>query len=316
MLISRALQQCGGRPRIAGQAVLQLPLTNNSNPESQAAIRRRVLLWEFIVFGGTIAAIATVNALTDLSNFAREGRVYSPWEPFIWEFSSVALIWLLIPAISWLNDRLLINERSWPWSVPAHILATLPYSVVHVSGMVALRKLAYMAAGRYYDFGSPLSNWFYEYRKDFVTYWLILAALYAFRTYRLWLESRYLPSMDTMAATGVGNTNSLERLIVKKLNREFILNTEDIDHIESGGNYVTVHAQGNSYQLREPLSSLEKKLDPRRFVRVHRGVIVNIDHVKEIQPWDSGDYRILLKDGSLVNFSRRYRSRLPQLFNS
>jgi len=59
-----------------------------------------------------------------------------------------------------------------------------------------------------------------------------------------------------------------------------------------------------------------RKLDSRRFVRVHRSYIVNIDSIREIQPWDSGDYRILLKDGSFVNFSRRYRSRLPQLFNS
>ncbi|MGH8184792.1 MAG: LytTR family DNA-binding domain-containing protein, partial [Rhodanobacteraceae bacterium] len=63
------------------------------------------------------------------------------------------------------------------------------------------------------------------------------------------------------------------------------------------------------------LSGLSRWLDDRRFVRIHRSQVVNIDHVREIQPWDHGDYRVLLKDGSVVNFSRRYRARLEQLFN-
>jgi DNA-binding LytR/AlgR family response regulator len=107
----------------------------------------------------------------------------------------------------------------------------------------------------------------------------------------------------------------LERLVVKKLNREFILNTADIERIDADGNYVTIHAQGATWPLRESLSGLERKLDPKRFARVHRAHIVNLDRIREIQPWDSGDYRIVLADGSYVNFSRRYRSRLPQLFH-
>jgi DNA-binding LytR/AlgR family response regulator len=63
------------------------------------------------------------------------------------------------------------------------------------------------------------------------------------------------------------------------------------------------------------MATLERKLDPARFARVHRGHIVNLDRIREIQPWDSGDYRIVLADGSFVNFSRRYRSRLSRLFD-
>jgi len=289
-------------------------LNDKASSNDVFSVRQRVWLWEFIVFGGAIAAIAMVNALTDISNYAREGRALSPWEPFVWEYSSVLLTWALIPCVAWLSNHIRITARSWWWSLPTHLVATLPYSLVHVSGMVALRKLAYLAAGRYYDFGLPLPNWFYEYRKDFVSYWLILAALYAFRVYRLWMESRLVPTVPPKLAPEVNG--GLERLVVRKLNREFILNTAEIDRIESDGNYVTIHSQGAHYPLRESLASLEKKLDPKRFVRVHRGHIVNLDRIREIQPWDSGDYRILLKDGSFVNFSRRYRSRLPQLFNS
>lgn len=283
--------------------------------QSQPAIRWRVRLWQILFFGLLILAFCTVNVFTTLANKANDGIYLSPWEPVVWEFSSGILIWLLIPGVAWVNQHALISARSWKWAVPVHLLASVPFSVMHVAGMVGLRKLAYAAAGRQYQFGAPLANWIYEYRKDLVTYWLILFALYAFRVYRQWLESR-LPQASTHAPGTGAIQSGIERLVVRKLNREFILNTADIDRIEADGNYVTVHAQGASYPLRESLAALEKRLDPKRFARVHRGHIVNLDRIREIQPWDSGDYRIVLKDGSLVNFSRRYRSRLPELFNS
>ncbi|MGH8125779.1 MAG: LytTR family DNA-binding domain-containing protein, partial [Rhodanobacteraceae bacterium] len=162
--------------------------------------------------------------------------------------------------------------------------------------------------------------WIYEYRKDLVAYALILAGLQAFRIYRLWLESQLATPASPEASSdrqepAAPEPAPLERLVVKKLNREFILNAADIDRIDADGNYVTIHAQGEIWPLRESLTGLERRLDPKRFARVHRGHIVNLDRIREIQPWDSGDYRIVLTDGSFVNFSRRYRSRLPQLFN-
>ncbi|MGH8283943.1 MAG: LytTR family DNA-binding domain-containing protein [Gammaproteobacteria bacterium] len=286
-------------------------MTDNTSRSDPAAIRRHVRLWQIVFFVSLFGAFNTVNIFTTLANKASDGRVLSPWEPAVWEYSSALLILVLIPFIAWFNNHVHIGARTWKWAMPLHLLATVPFSIIHVSGMVGLRKLAYHAAGLHYDFGAPLVNWIYEYRKDFLSYWVILAALYAFRIYRLWLESRSSPAMPT-APTAHGG---IERLVVKKLNREFILNTAEIDRIEADGNYVKLYVRDASYPLRESLASLEKKLDAHRFARVHRGHIVNIDRIREIQPWDSGDYRILLKDGSFVNFSRRYRSRLPQLFN-
>ena len=287
-------------------------MAEESNRQPQSAIRWRVRGWEIVFFAALVAAFATMNVFTTLANKQKDGIALSPWEPVVWELSSALLIWLLIPVIAWFNAQVLITSRSWKWTLPVHLLATVPFSIAHVAGMVGLRKLAYAAAGRGYEFGAPLADWIYEYRKDVVAYGIILAALCAFRIYRLWLESQLSPGP---AEPDISSHSSIERLVVKKLNREFILNTGDIDRIESDGNYVTIHAQGTSYPLRDSLASLEKRLDPKRFARVHRGHIVNLDRVREIQPWDSGDYRILLKDGSCVNFSRRYRSRLPQLFN-
>jgi two-component system, LytTR family, response regulator len=104
-----------------------------------------------------------------------------------------------------------------------------------------------------------------------------------------------------------------DRLDVRKLNREYVLSVSDIDRIEADGNYVTVHAQGTAYPRRESLIALERRLNGGRFVRVHRGHLINVDRIREIQPWDHGDYRVVLHDGTCVNLSRRYRSRLDHL---
>lgn len=284
---------------------------------TQAGIRRRVLICQIAIFGGIVAAICTMNVFTALTDHVRSGDPLQWWEPVLWEYSSAVLIWALIPFIAWLYRYAPITSRTWHWAVPLHLAATPVYSLVHVGGMVLLRKLGYGLLGGHYRFGPWLSDWIYEYRKDLVTYGLILAGLQAFRIYRLWLESQAAPAEKPPASAepAAPEPAPLERLVVKKLNREFILNTADIDRIDADGNYVTIHAQGSTYPLRESLAALERKLDSKRFARVHRGHIVNLDRIREIQPWDSGDYRIVLADGSHVNFSRRYRSRLPQLFN-
>lgn len=282
-----------------------------------AGIRHRLLVRQVLIFGGITAAICTANVFTALTDHARQGDPLQWWEPVVWEYSSAALLWTLIPFLAWLYRRAPITSHTWRWAVPLHLAVTPVFSLIHVGGMVLLRKLGYGLLGGHYRFGPWLSDWVYEYRKDFVTYGLVIAGLQAFRIYRLWLESQITPAEVPTAAAepAMPEPAPLERLVVKKLNREFILNTADIDRIEADGNYVTIHAQGSTYPLRESLVALERKLDSKRFARVHRGHIVNLDRIREIQPWDSGDYRIILADGSHVNFSRRYRSRLPQLFN-
>ena len=286
---------------------------------TEAAIRRRLLIRQVLIFGGITLAICTANVFSELTDFGRDGVQLAWWKPALWEYSSAAMILALIPAIAWLYRRAPITTQTWRRAVPLHIAVTPVFSLIHVGGMVLLRKLGYALMHAHYDFGAWWPNWFYEYRKDLVAYALILGGLQAFRTYRLWLQTQVAEPAAAEAPPASGPTvpesAPLERLVVKKLNREFILNAADIDRIDANGNYVTIYAQGNAWPLRESMAALERRLDPARFARVHRGHIVNLDRVREIQPWDSGDYRIKLADGSFVNFSRRYRSRLPQLFN-
>ncbi|HET7675708.1 MAG TPA: LytTR family DNA-binding domain-containing protein [Gammaproteobacteria bacterium] len=267
---------------------------------------RRLRWWAALFFAALLILIALANAFTTIADHARLGHPMPAFNAFVSEFTSILIIGALIPLLAAFNRRMPIDGRTWRWALPTHLVATLPFSIVHVAGMVGLRKLVFALVGGRYDFGPVLASWLYEYRKDFVSYWLLVAGLYGFASYRRWRLSQ----LATVEATG---TAPLERLVVRRLNREFILNLDEIDRIEASGNYVEVHAAGTNYRLRESLASLAARLDEHRFVQVHRRHIVNIDRIREIQPWDSGDYRIVLKDGDCVNLSRRYRSRLDSL---
>lgn len=281
------------------------------NQELAPATARKIALWQMVFFAVLLASSALSNTFTAVADQARGGNQLPVWKAAVWEGSSHILVWCLIPFMAWWLRYFPLARSTWWKSLPAHLLATLPFSLVHVEGMVLLRQLAYRIAGDNYDFGPFWGNWIYEYRKDFIAYWLMLVGLLAFRYYGLWMDARE----DAAHASGALADPPLERLVVRKLNREFILSIGDIDRIEADGNYVTVYVKGDSYPLRESMVTLEKKLDQKHFARVHRGHIVNIDRIREIQPWDHGDYRIVLKDGSFVNFSRRYRSRLNHLFH-
>ncbi|HSO76920.1 MAG TPA: LytTR family DNA-binding domain-containing protein, partial [Blastocatellia bacterium] len=105
----------------------------------------------------------------------------------------------------------------------------------------------------------------------------------------------------------------LERLVIKMNGHVFFIKTEEIDWLEAEGNYVRLHAGKESYLLRDTISALETQLDPKRFLRVHRSAIVNIDRIQELQPWFHGEYRIILREGVQLTLSRSYREKLHEL---
>ena len=285
----------------------------------QPATARKIFRWQMLVFALLLGLFALADTYTVIADRARAGIPLAYWEPAVWESSSNLLIWLLIPAMAWWLQRFPLTQLTWRSNLAVHLLATAPYSLAHTAGMIVLRELTYGVAGGSYRFGPFWDNWIYEYRKDFLTYFVILGGLLGFRLYGLWLDTRATATSPAPApaATATATATAASpsgRLVVRKRNREFILDAGEIDRVDSDGNYVVVHAAGETYRLRDSLDSINRRLGEQRFVRVHRAHVVNIDRIREIQPWDHGDYRILLKDGSFLNFSRRYRTRLSHLF--
>ena len=104
----------------------------------------------------------------------------------------------------------------------------------------------------------------------------------------------------------------LERLLVKNEGRVSFVKTAEIDWIEASGNYLRLHVGREVHMIRETMGTLEAKLDPRQFLRVHRSTIVRTDCIREMQPWFSGEYVIILRDGTRLKLSRSYREPVAQ----
>ena len=104
-----------------------------------------------------------------------------------------------------------------------------------------------------------------------------------------------------------------DRLVVRTPERAFFLRCETIDWIEAAGKFVHLHVGRAMHALRESMAELEQELDPARFLRISRSVIVNIDRIQEVQPWFQGDYVLILTDGTRLTSTRGYRDNMRRL---
>jgi two-component system, LytTR family, response regulator len=102
----------------------------------------------------------------------------------------------------------------------------------------------------------------------------------------------------------------LDRLMVKHDGRVYFVKVSDVDWFEAAGNYVRVHVGRVSHLIRETMHGIESQLDQNQFARIHRAVIVNLDRIRELQPWFAGDYIVILRDGRQLKLSRTYREAL------
>ena len=106
-------------------------------------------------------------------------------------------------------------------------------------------------------------------------------------------------------------------LLVFKVGSEFVfLQPEEVIWIEAQGNVVKLRVGGQIHLVREALQTLEERLDPARFVRVHRSFLINLRHIRRIVPVFYGDYTIVMSDGTKVRLSRSYRHKLKVLMPS
>ena len=105
-----------------------------------------------------------------------------------------------------------------------------------------------------------------------------------------------------------------DRLAVRTDHGGFaFLKVEAIEWIDAAGKFVRLNTRAGAHLMRETMRSLEGRLDPSRFVRIHRSTIVNLNHVAEIRPREHGDHLVILDRGQRLNLSRSYRSKLPTL---
>lgn len=111
------------------------------------------------------------------------------------------------------------------------------------------------------------------------------------------------------------NGGDVERIPIRSNGRILLLKTDEIDWVEAEHNYVRLHTKTATHLIRETMNALEAKLNNRRFRRIHRSAIVNVDRIQEIQPWFRGDAIVVLDNGQKLTASRNFRDRLREWLN-
>jgi two-component system LytT family response regulator len=124
--------------------------------------------------------------------------------------------------------------------------------------------------------------------------------------------SALLQSLES-AKLNPEQTVYLDRIAVKDAGRITLVDVNEIDWISSEGNYVQLHAKGKTHLLRETMDGIERKLNPQKFLRLRRSTIVRVEEIKELTPLFNGEFELVLKNGTKLSSSRRYRKNLETI---
>ena len=266
--------------------------------------------WEVALVLAVVVISFIANLGTELIEHGRSGTDFDVSVPVILEGTSHVAMALSIPLLLWFDRLVPIRISNWFQSTISHIGFSLVFSAVHVLIMYWARVFIFSLPNysTVYRWDNWLTEFLYEYLKDFRTYFLILALvyLYGFVIRRLQGEAGFLSDEKNEQS----NAGSTDRFLVKKLGREFLVRIDEIEWIESCGNYVNLHVNGRVYPLRETMRRIDERLIPMGFQRVHRSAIVNLDRVAELVAFDSGDGEAKLVSDATVPVSRRFRQEL------
>lgn len=239
-----------------------------------------------------VLGVTGVDVFSVMDERARAGRPVPLWEPAVWEMSSAAVLIVLLPGLAALARRL----PPWPLRAGrllAHLIAFAVFFVAHTLGMGLLRAAVYRLAGGVYDPLAPLGNWGYELRKDALVY-LSVVTLHV-----VWSKVRPAQALAPPAPPAP--------LEVRDGARRHVLDPARIDWVEAAGNYVELHGPDGPVLHRAPLSRMQAQLAGAGFVRIHRSRLVRLAAIRTVESTPSGDFTVVLADGTRLGGSRRYR---------
>ena len=129
-------------------------------------------------------------------------------------------------------------------------------------------------------------------------------------------QKQWLERTSSLIESLSGRPRYLARFAIKERGRIIFVKASEVDWIEAQDNYVRLHCGKDAHLVRQKIGVLEDELDPARFVRVHRGAIVNVERIRELQQWFHRDYRVILRDGTVVPLGRSYREALREALGS
>ncbi len=246
-----------------------------------------------------LAAFALVNTFSVLHDVGQQGGRLSFWEPFVWETTSVVIIFAMLPVWMWFTRRYWPLNPPWWRPAAAHAAGLIAFSVLHIVGMGVLRWAVYGLAGATYAPLAPLGDFLYEFRKDALGY-VGFVGLYA-----AWRALRSQPGLDPGPAAA-----QADAIEVRDGARRQFVPLADIAWIEAAGNYVELRCAQATVLHRASLSEMARRLEGAGYVRVHRSRLVRKAAIAAVESKPSGDYVVRLADGRELPGSRRYRKPL------
>ncbi|MEH6580794.1 MAG: LytTR family DNA-binding domain-containing protein [Halioglobus sp.] len=249
-----------------------------------------------------------VLATTQIMDAQKHGIKMPAWQALTLEASSVLTILALVLALVKIMG-VRFDASSLKQKLLMHLGLSVAFSGLHILGMTAIRELVFRLMGASYSLGDWGQAFIYEYRKDLMTYITIVLVIYAYRLLirRLLGEAKYVQLGESEQ-----DQSPPDRLLVKKLGKEFLISVEDIDWVAASGNYANLHVHERVYPMRITMNRIVALLPANQFFRIHRSTIVNLHRVAHIEAQDSGDHLVTLTNGKKLGFSRRYRENFKE----
>lgn len=240
-----------------------------------------------------------------------------------WIFCGYSWGILTIPVLRFIR-RFSLSKLGWTKFTLIQLPSAFVFSLAQLGIYLFIAGVLFKASGRglweFYKF--LLAN---ELQSSVLVYVAIVAAVSVYdRFFRA--GTGPIPGTSlrpTPEQNGNGHKRSngdsnrfLKRLSVKEGGRIILVETNQINWIESYGNYLFLHTSDRKLILRETMAAMENKLDPNEFVRIRRSAIVKVDRIREFHPVDNGEFEVVLENGTVLSSTRRYKKNLESILKA
>ena len=264
--------------------------------------QRRTALVAAAGFLAVVLMVMVANAESSISDLRAAGASVPAHLVWSWEWSSIAGWLSLTPAIWWATGRLQPPRLRWLVLALVALLGSVLASAWHILVMVGLRHVYYAATGEgpYRFFGVIGDRIAYEYRKDLVTFIQFVAFAVTVR----WIIARQAD--QPVPAAAPSPEDRPRHLVVTDGATRISVPVHEIERVAAAGNYVELTWGGRTLLHRATLAGIEGELGDA-FLRVHRGLLVRADAVREVDVERSGDFALIMASGATLRGSRRYR---------
>lgn len=245
--------------------------------------------------------IGVVNVQTSVKDAADLGRQVSTLQEATGEFTSIAVIILMLVPVFALFDSLPLTRANWKHTLLPYLAFSVAFSAIHIFLMVMIREglWPHLVGGEYEFFTTGFAEALYEYRKDAVTFGLYVL---------IWELQRQIRQAKASAKV------IADPISLKSGATTILLQPAEFLYAKSAGNYAEVTSLSGTQLARITLSDLADLLQAKDCdaVRIHRSVIVNRSAVMETAPIAGGDVTVKLRGGEVLRASRRYKDALER----